>query len=344
MNPMTLARLTFSLFSAAAKRSNFSVTASVLLMLALPACAQDTHELPEVINFNQPRLGPEGVEYDALSERFLVGSIFTGSVYAVADNGEVTPFIQDEWLEGSLGIHIDRATNRLLVVNVSSELLRQEVPEGFQSGLGVYDLETGETLFQVDLSDVADGPAHLANDVTVDNEGNAYVTDFLHPVVYRVTPQGEASVLVESELLEAETFGGNGIDYHPDGYLIVAVSENASFIKVPLDRPEALSKVALDMPLLADGLLFDGTDLIATARMPTPDAQTPQEMPGVVARIVSDDNWQSASVTEIAEGFDAATTSTMRENSIYAINAYLNDPTREAYEIVRVDFAQNTGR
>ncbi|MEM7738192.1 MAG: hypothetical protein AAF267_20645 [Deinococcota bacterium] len=321
------------------KQANLRLILLLFLGLSLAAYAQNTSDLPKSIVFTQVGIGPEGIEYDDASERFLVGSIHTGSVYAVTDDGEVTELIQDGWLEGSLGLHIDQSNNRLLVANIAEELVRQETPTEFQSGLGIYDLATGQVLHQVDLSRIANNPVNGANDVTVDADGNAYVTDFLDSVIYKVTPAGEASVLIESDLLMAGGFGSNGIDYHPDGFLIVAVSFAATFVKVPLDTPSALSLVDLDRPLLADGLIFQGNDLIATARTPDPNAQTPQEMPGVVARIVSDDNWQTARVVESIAGFDAATTSAVRDDAIYAINAYLNEPERASYEIIRVDFS-----
>lgn len=313
----------------------------ILISLSMSTQSQAQTELPEIISFTQPGIAPEGIEWDAKRQRFLVSSLTTGTIYAVEDDGTIFPLIEDDWLTNSAGIHIDTDTDRLLVAVISPEILAlnpEIIPEGFQTGLGIFDLTTGDTLYQVDLTNIAEGPMHFANDVTVDPDGNAYVTNSLAPVVFKITPDGEATVLVESDLLDGGGFGGNGIEYHPDGYLLVAVSLNGNIVKIPLDEPEALDEVSLDRPLLIDGMVYDETNdaMVVTARTLIPDAQSLAEMPGIVAILVSDDNWMTARTEAQAEDLDGATTSTIRDDLIYTISPFLEDPDREVYEIIQV--------
>ena len=68
-----------------------------------------------------------------------------------------------------------------------------------QAKLGVYSLTTGERIAMVDLAAVIgtpnDPPQYFANDLTVDGSGTVYVTDTMNNVVFKVTPDYQASVL-----------------------------------------------------------------------------------------------------------------------------------------------------
>lgn len=160
---------------------------------------------PDLIVFRELNLQPEGLEYDARRARFVVGSRTQGTIHTVDDAGVLTVLVADPGLTSTLGIHI--ANDRLWAAGA--------IGVG-GIGLGIYDLETGAVVDVVDLSQVAGAGSHLANDVTVGDEGNAYVTDTLSAAIYRVTPAGEASRFAA----DPRFLLINGIDFHPDGYLV----------------------------------------------------------------------------------------------------------------------------
>ena len=89
----------------------------LLLLAVVPQAFAQEAELPDLIMAAHPGIHPEGIEWDAENERFLTGSLTEGTIFAVADDGTVTPFIEDENLLASVGIHIDAANNRLLVAS-----------------------------------------------------------------------------------------------------------------------------------------------------------------------------------------------------------------------------------
>lgn len=120
-----------------------------LLTLTLPVLAQET-TLEEIVIEVQGIL-PEGVEYDAEGERFLFGSLTEGTIRQITEGGEAEPFIEDEDLVSSVGIHIDTANNRLLVANSDVSILMGGGDGNGMAMLGAYDLETGERLFMADL-------------------------------------------------------------------------------------------------------------------------------------------------------------------------------------------------
>lgn len=298
-----------------------------------------SEDLPSEIVVKRPGFSPEGLEYDADRDRFLLSSLTEGTIFQVTDDGTITPFIEDETLLSTAGIHIDRERGRLLVTNVEGEavnrfLTGEPITGGIRASLVAYDIGTGERLFVADLSQVSDIPLALINDVTVDEAGNAYVTNSAAPVIYKVTPQGEASVFIRDERLSAPQVGLNGIDYHPDGFLITALGGNAALIKIPLDDPRALTQVKLETPFVGDGLTFTQSgNLIAVGILGDFANPTP-----VVFELESSDSWRSATVAGLAEPLQQAATAAVRDETVYVINPHFFEPSVQQYEIVRVEF------
>ena len=168
--------------------------------------------------------------------------------------------------------------------------------------------------------------------MTVDPDGNAYVTDSFSPVIYKVDPQGEASIFLQNDAFASEQFGLNGIDYHPDGYLLVAKADEGALFKVPLDDPEAFSRVELDAPVSgADGIVLRPDGALAVVGQPQS-----------VFLVRSEDGWQTASIVETASLEQPATTAAIREGEVYAIFAQLSamggDDPPDVFPIVRVPF------
>ncbi|MEO1441815.1 MAG: hypothetical protein AAFV33_15565, partial [Chloroflexota bacterium] len=143
----------------------------------------------DVILAQNAGMTPESIEWDAANGQFLVGSITFGSIFSVQDTGVTMPFIESENLTSTVGIHLDAETNRLLVTNGNIQANVNENLPGIAQ-LGIYDMETREELHFVDLGSLYPDGRHFANDVTVDADGNAYVTDTLSPVIYKVDMDG----------------------------------------------------------------------------------------------------------------------------------------------------------
>jgi sugar lactone lactonase YvrE len=183
----------------------------ILLLVGVPAMAQDD-ALPDEILMERTNFAPEGIEYDAEAGHFLVSSLAEGTIFAVADDGTLTPFVEDENLVSSVGLEVDEAGGRLLVANSNFAAAGVEEPA---AGVGIYDLETGELIQYVDLLPLAPDEDHFINDLTVDADGNIYATDSSTPVIFKIDPEGEASVFVEDERFSSPRFGLNGIVYHP---------------------------------------------------------------------------------------------------------------------------------
>lgn len=274
---------------------------------------------PDRIVFRRLNLQPEGIEYDARHGRFVVGSRTEGVIHTVDDAGNVAVLVADPGLTSTLGLHI--ADDRLAAAGTLAS-------GGI--GLGLYDRDSGAVLDVVDLTAVAGAGGHLANDVTIDADGNAYVTDTLAGVIYRVTRDG-----VASRFAEDERFGLlNGIDYHPDGYLIVAAIGGPRLFRIPVDAPAAVTEVATPFSIGGDGIVFRPDGVLAVVSNAL--AADGTLLGSGVTLLASTDGWQSAAVVGAWVADGNPTTGAVRGDDVHVIYAHLFETTREEYEIVRV--------
>lgn len=277
---------------------------------------------PDVVVFETLNLQPEGVEYDAARGRFLVGSRTQGIIHAVDDDGTLTQVVSDPGLSATLGLHIDRARDRLLAVGA--------LGEANNPALGIYALGSGETIHVIDLATVAAPGGHIANDVVSDADGNAYVTDTLTPAIYRVTPDGTATIFSDDMALAR----ANGIEIYDNRYLIVATLTGPDLLRVSLDDPPVVTPIVVDLPGGGDGIVFTANGDLAVVGSAGGT--------GVVHRLRSDDDWASAQMVGVWNtaqlGFGIPTTAAMRGADVYVIFAHLFDETRVPYEIARAQF------
>ncbi len=307
---------------------------AIILAQGCSSEAKSGDMMGDVITIERMALFPEGIEYDAGQDRFLVSSLGEGTIFEVSGDGEPTPFIEDPDVASSVGIQIDAERNRLLVVS-SNTFLFMDPTLPFNAELAAYDLETGERLFFTDLAALSEDAPNVANDVAVDADGNAYITDSLSPVIYKVDVDGEASIFWEDELFDGEGAPRlNGITYHEDGYLLAPV--DGGLYKIPVDDPAAMTEVILDAPIpAADGIILhpDGRLIAVQGQLAT------------VTALESNDEWATASTVGIAQTdpMGTATTAAIRDDEVYVVYSHIASILQGAeppavFEIVRLRF------
>ena len=282
---------------------------------AAPAARPLANALVAVITAERGGFIPEGIEYDEDNGRFLTGSLAEGTIFVIERAGRVVPFIRDAELVSSVGIEADESRDRLLVANSNSAVFSDQNATG-HAKLGVYNLTSGEKLAMVDLgATIGAGARHFANDVTVDDEGNAYVTDTFANAIYKVTPQYQATVMQRfTDLPEGVQL--NGIVYHDGGYLLAVAEER--IYKVPVANPAGTTQVNVTEPVGGqDGIVLtkDGR-LIATSNS--------ESEPRLVA-FMSNDNWASAQRVSVAILNGQATTAAVVGDEIWAVHPHFAD-------------------
>ncbi|KAK8711479.1 hypothetical protein V6N13_146761 [Hibiscus sabdariffa] len=271
-----------------------------------------------VFHYHSAGFMRECAKWDDQGRRFLVsfmeggvGEIHVPENYTSGVILKEVPVVKDFDLTGnaSLGIALDRPRNRLLVA--VGDLLGNRY-----SALAAYDLSTWKRLFLTKLS----GPGEeksFADDVAVDADGNAYVTDVKGSKIWKVGVDGEFLSSITNPLFTPKEWykslaGLNGIVYHPDGYLIVIHTLSGHLLKIDVTNSKGnqvkLIQVAGGPLSFGDGLeLISPTKLVVAAGNPS-------------GRLVeSSDGWETASVVAKFRGpmHRLATAATVKDGKVY---------------------------
>ena len=298
------------------------------LAAGLVACKTEKPQaIPDQVNFNSTALYPEGVDWDAKNQRFLVTSIRKGEIGSVKDDGTYWVFAKDSRMVSSVGIKIDAQRDRVLVCNADPGAAEKSSKDttGKLAGLAAFSLSTGKLIKYIDLAKGIEG-GHFCNDLTIDKDGTAYITDSFSPIIYKVDSNYNSAILVNHQTFSGKSFNLNGIVVK-DNYLLAVKMNSGQLFKIPLDKPENFHEVKLKNRIYgADGLSWgpDGS-LIVIANNNAYVGATPPTATNKVIKLKTSDNWQSAKVTGQADTGDVfATTGTVRDGQFYVIHAMLH--------------------
>jgi len=277
----------------------------------------------ERIVFKAPVMYPEGVTWHPEKKLFFVSSVKTGTIGSVDEAGMYKELYKDNMLKSTFGMKVDEKNNRLLVCVSDPNYSKYSTPATFKkmARLISIDLTSGQKKMDVDLAKLHPGK-HFANDLTLDNDGNIYVTDSFSPVIYKISTGGQATVFAKSDLFKSEDVGLNGILFHPQGFLLVAHNTNGTLLKVDVKDPKKIMTVKINN-------LFPGADGLLWA---SPDNLVLIQNKGVdkAFQIASTDNWITAEVkaaTASEDRFQYPTTGTLENGRVWLLNSKLNENT-----------------
>ena len=323
----------------------------VLMLLAaaswLPAAASgiDTlSPLPSSIVIEGVAQNPEGIEYDRNAHAFLLSSLNAGPVIRVGADGSWRPFTSGEPFPlSTAGLHIDYPRNRLLVAGFDGLALMDKNPETRGVAyLRTYDLSSGRLKQEVELSSLAPGAdAYFANDVAVDGEGNVYVSDWYAGLIYKVDVSAKASVFWRND--RGLAGGPNGLDVHPDGYLLasmLAVNDRGIYsahalMRIPLRSPAQAEVVDIRDPRFAG---FDGMVVTAGGNVVgiTSDGKTGGG--NRMIELAGENGWRSARVLQSAAIAPSTTVAVTPDGHYYVINQDFADGNRKTWKIEKIEF------
>lgn len=169
------------------------------------------------------RFFPEGVTA-ASDGTFFVGSLYEGAVMrAPAGAAQMEPFIDPgtNGLVSVLGLWADEARNTLWAC--SADAGNGRLTGSAAVGVKTFNLQTGAANSSFDFPG-----GGFANDLTLDDAGNLYVTDSWTPRILRLSAGGSAlEEWINDPQLGMEQWSLNGIDYDHAGRAIYTVNQRA---------------------------------------------------------------------------------------------------------------------
>jgi sugar lactone lactonase YvrE len=300
---------------------------------------------PETITIKNIAQNPEGIEYKKADNTFLLSSLNATPIIKVKMDGTYTPFTSGEAFPlSTAGLQIDDKRNRLLVAAFNAtelEPLDKDPATKGTSHLRIYNLKTGILEKDINLSSTApDGKAYFANDLTVDNDGNVYISDWYSGIIYKVDLEGKASLFWSNKT--GIPSGPNGLDFHPDGYLLVSilnVNEKGLYadyglVKIPVKDPKTAKVVNI-----ASGFTgFDG--MVITDKGNVIGVTNNGKVPGGnrLIELAGKKDWESAEVIN-AKAINASTTVAITPNNKnFVINQDFSNGTAKNWTIEQIKF------
>ena len=301
-------------------------------------------EFPKEITIKGVALNPEGVEFNKKDNTFFLSSLNAMPIVKVNLDGTYRSFTSGEAFPlSTAGLQIDYKNNRLLAAGFNgTELMDNDPKTKGTAFLRIYNLETGVLEKDINLSSlVPDAEAYFANDIAVDNQGNVYVSDWYARVVYKVDLEGHASVFWRNET--GISSGANGLDFHPDGYLLVSILNvnnkgvytDFGLVKIPLENANLATLVEVNHTKYTgfDGLVLkeDGNIVGVTNSGTAPGGN-------VLMELSSNDGWKSAQEVSAIDIKASTTVAVTPSNKYYVLNQDFTDSAKENWTIEQIEF------
>jgi len=236
--------------------------AVVVLLLGLMVASGSALAAPRPDEYILPgdEVFPEGIAFQRSTGNFFVSSTTDGTIF----RGHVRQPEAEVFLPGgedgrttAIGLDVDDKKDRLFIAG------------GGTGQVFVYDIRSGEVLAALQAFDPATGPTFI-NDVVVTRSGDAFFTDSMNPVIYRVFKGKRGKYVVEDWLdltgtpIEfVEGFNLNGIVATPNGkYLVVIQSNVGKLFRIEIATREIIEIDTGDAELTAgDGIVLQGRTL-----------------------------------------------------------------------------------
>jgi len=305
---------------------------------------ENTVNFPDTITIKEIALNPEGIEYNTKDKTFLLSSINAAPITQVNFDGTHTSFTSGEKFPMSTaGLQIDYKNNRLLAASFNGlELMDNNDSTKGASHLRVYNLKTGILEQDIPLSSLAPkANVYFANDIAIDEKGNAYVSDWYANVIYKVNLKGEATLFWENT--SGIAGGPNGLDFHKDGYLLVSLLKvndkglysDYGLVKIPVDDSKSAKKVNISDPKFTgfDGMVINdkGNIIGVTNNGKTPGGNSLIELSG-------EKNWSTAKVINSKSITPSTTVAITPENKNYVINQDFTNNYAKTWRIEQIKF------
>jgi sugar lactone lactonase YvrE len=316
----------------------------IVSTLFFTACSSNNMQITNSVQINGIAQNPEGIEFDKTDNTFLLSSINAGAIIKVNQDGTYKTFSSGESFPlSTAGIQIDYKRQRVLVAGFNGlELMDKDKNTKGSSFLRIYDLKTGKLQNTIHLSKFApkESPAYFANDIAVDTNGNAYISDWYAGVIYKVDIHNKASLFwVNTTGIKS---GPNGLDYK-DGNLLVSILtvnnkglyDNFGLVKIPLSHPDkaTLVKIENDGYSGFDGMVFkrNGNIIGISNNQKTPGGN-------LLLELSSNNNWDSAKVINKKEITPSTTVALSKSENMFVINQDFSNNTKQTWSIEQIKF------
>jgi sugar lactone lactonase YvrE len=213
--------------------------------------------LPQIVKM------PEAISWDASRQKFLVGTIADGQIFAVGKDGQVDELLKADdknRLWAIFDILVDQPRNRLWVSSASTPGFANYDPvDKGRSALIEFNLETLELIKRYPVP--VDANAHILGSMVLSPDGDIYIADRALPLVYS-KPAGEQKL--KPLLAFRDLISQRGLAMQPDGRILYVADREMGIMVVDMQGrqarllavPETLNLAGIDGLYLKDNALY----------------------------------------------------------------------------------------
>lgn len=204
----------------------------------------------------------EGLTYDPQEEKFYIGSVRKRKIITVDKNGQTSDFTssQQDGLWGVFGLKID-AKRRILwaASSVITEMSGFSKEEENQVAIFQYDLKSKKLIKKFSLP--SDKQKHLFGDLTINSQGDVFITDSFSPNIYKISLEKNAL----ETFLSGPFVSLQGIAFSSDGkkFFVSDYSQGIFSVDLASKNITKLSSPNNATLLGIDGIYFYQDSLIA---------------------------------------------------------------------------------
>ena len=206
---------------------------------------------------------PEAIAWDESRQKFLVGTIAEGQIFAVGKDGQVNELLRannENGLWAIFDILVDQPRNRLWVTSASMPgFSRFDAIDKGRSALFEFDLETLELIHRYPVP--VDGQSHILGSMVQTPNGDIFIADRVLPLIYS-KPVGEERLKPALALRDLVSL--RGIAMQSDGRIMYVADREMGIMVVDLvgkqarllEVPATLNLGGIDGLYLKDNRLF----------------------------------------------------------------------------------------
>lgn len=237
---------------------------AALVAAAILAAGAATAARPSAYTIPGNAVFPEGIGYRLGTDKFYVGSTTDGTIF----EGRLSRAAMGRFLPGG-------ADGRTTAIGMKVDSKgRLYVAGGGTGTVWVYDLAT-RNLIRKFASGFSG--AQFLNDLVIAKNGDAFVTDSLRPMLYRI-PAGEVQAagpgvlepwldLTSTPIVYESGFNLNGILAAQEGkYLVVVQGNTGKLFRIQIATKTIVQIDLAGQTVMGDGLWLRGRTIYAVAR------------------------------------------------------------------------------
>jgi sugar lactone lactonase YvrE len=181
---------------------------------------------------------PETIAWDKSRQKFLIGTVTTGSILAVGRDGQIAELLKSDAENGMwavIDILVDEPRKRLWVTSAATKGFASLDPaEKGRSALFEYNLESLELIQSYPVP--VDGRPHSLGSMVLSPNGDIYIADRILPIIFSKPANGKQ---LKAVVASREMVSMRGMAMQPDGRIMYVADRELGILVIDIEAGRA---------------------------------------------------------------------------------------------------------